>query len=812
MDTHGIASGSVPPYVASVTDTARLRSVNYSEIARFVDALFRYATPGGCVSLRAFREGANGVFDVSAHRIGVDKLGELAGAAVSLATRAANAPFPVVFCPPVATFTNSEKADEASLLNGLALSVECDAMPLQARVKLESLIGPATVVVASGGEWADPQTGEVQPKLHLHWRLNEPTFEHDEHAVLKRARALAAALVGGDASNKPIVHPIRWPGTWHRKGEPRLSRIVAFNPSAEIDLQEAMEWLEQAFKATGAAEVRRTAGALPAGDLGAGEERETEELIPAILSAQDYHAPLVALAMRYLKGGMADAQVVLTLRGIMNSVPPDIREVKGGIFQAGRWQSRYDDIPRAVSTAREKLDERTEAGADTANAWADTESFRLDLMTQGEPPPRRFLLEPLMPLGTVGLLFGEGGLGKSMVALDLALLTARATRGCGLAERLLGPLGGTMTQHAAGASVFITLEDDKAELHRRANALDPHRERDGAPCFVIPALDLPGFDPALVTTDRGRVAVLTSFAAAGLDTLLSNIARSGGHPVRLLILDPAGDFLEGDENDATHVKRLMRLLREKASAHGCTILLLGHVAKGASGASMRGSGAWVANSRFAYSLRRPDPQREKTLIGQLRRAGVKEASIVIGQLVKANHAGAPTHRDRVFVRCAETGRLIDESRRITPPEPDAALIEALVAACADYAAAGIPFKLTGAAGLYAGQADLPEPLSTLSKNKLELLGKQAVEARHLVKCKGPNSRTPDCLDVPGGPYAKGPPVVTNAGSRREALAQYRRRGHAQPAAIIPEDLGNYRKRDIPDDSRERKKRQKTKGK
>jgi AcrR family transcriptional regulator len=72
----------------------------------------------------------------------------------------------------------------------------------------------------------------------------------------------------------------------------------------------------------------------------------------------------------------------------------------------------------------------------------------------------------------------------------------------------------------------------------------------------------------------GRLAVLTDFAATGLDELLGNVSRASGHPVRLLILDPAGDFLDADENDAGPVKKLMRLLREKATAHGCTILRL----------------------------------------------------------------------------------------------------------------------------------------------------------------------------------------------------------------------------------------------
>ena len=136
-------------------------------IRQFVSSMFRYADIGTYVSLRAFRDDTNGVFNISGLPV-TDDLPMLAVAAEQEAMRAANAPFPVVFAPPVATFGNRDKADEASLANGLALSVECDATPGAARARLEGLLGPATVVVASGGEWIDPASGEVEPKLHLH--------------------------------------------------------------------------------------------------------------------------------------------------------------------------------------------------------------------------------------------------------------------------------------------------------------------------------------------------------------------------------------------------------------------------------------------------------------------------------------------------------------------------------------------------------------------------------------------------------------------------------------------------------------------
>ena len=141
--------------------------------------------------------------------------------------------------------SDHKNAKTENLCEGVALSVECDQRPLKARQTLEDILGPATVVVEGGGEWTNPETGEIEPKVHLHWRLRKPTSTKAEHDLLREARELATKLVGGDATNISIVHPIRWPGSWHRKGTPRLAKIVASSDN-EIDLAEAVERLRDA--------------------------------------------------------------------------------------------------------------------------------------------------------------------------------------------------------------------------------------------------------------------------------------------------------------------------------------------------------------------------------------------------------------------------------------------------------------------------------------------------------------------------------------------------------------------------------------
>jgi hypothetical protein len=227
------------------------------QIKIFVDALFRHAGEAGFVSIRAFPDNK---VERKPFRINPTPLtgghGFIVDVAEDDAYRAANHLKPIVFCPPIAVFSNREHAREQDVLLGLELSAECDRHPQAAREKLEQRLGSATVVVVSGGKWTDPATGEVHPKLHLHWRLKKPAEGKDALAKLKRARELAIKLTGADPSNAPVCHPIRWPGSWHRKGEPVLCRIDFVDPDREIDLDEALAILTSAVGNHEALEVQ----------------------------------------------------------------------------------------------------------------------------------------------------------------------------------------------------------------------------------------------------------------------------------------------------------------------------------------------------------------------------------------------------------------------------------------------------------------------------------------------------------------------------------------------------------------------------
>jgi hypothetical protein len=221
--------------------------VESEQISKFVHTVFKHATDG-FVQLRMFiddknrgdRESLFGYPWPAVHVGNLDKLAEIATQAANIAARS---PEKVNFCPPVATFTGTDKATQDDLCQGLVIMVELDEWPEQSRQTLEALLGTPTIVVKSGGKWQD------QDRCHTYWRLSQPVSGND--ARLKQCRAWASDLVSSDPTGKPVVHPLRWPGSWHKKGEPRLCQITEINETAEIDIEFAYATLKEAAAKAG---------------------------------------------------------------------------------------------------------------------------------------------------------------------------------------------------------------------------------------------------------------------------------------------------------------------------------------------------------------------------------------------------------------------------------------------------------------------------------------------------------------------------------------------------------------------------------
>lgn len=187
-------------------------------------------------------------------------------AAVETASAIASRSFEqrAVFSPPVCIFGDDRNADgnrfagERNVTCVPALVVDLDEHPVSSLAGLWNVLGQPTVIVASGGFF----NGE--PKMHVYWRLGTPARTTEEQAALRKARGMAARLVSADKSAGPLSHPMRWPGSWHTKGDPVLCRMTGDgDPSREIKLQWAVEALDEALMSAGITYEGRGALARP---------------------------------------------------------------------------------------------------------------------------------------------------------------------------------------------------------------------------------------------------------------------------------------------------------------------------------------------------------------------------------------------------------------------------------------------------------------------------------------------------------------------------------------------------------------------
>ena len=318
----------------------------------FVEALFRHSGKNGWISMRAFYEGDdNGAppFRTTAASL-AGGLRFIIEVAEDDARRAANNPKPVVFCPPLAIFNNEKHAREAGLLEGVALTTECDVNPQAARITLEQVIGPATLIVRSGGQWTDPATQEAHDKVHLHWRLNHPASGEENLKKLKLARTLATRLVNGDRSNIPICHPIRWPGSWHRKQTPRLCEIVESRPDVEIDLDTTIEALK-AFVSDEGSEDDKGDEDKEDNAKQKGQRLDWDDALGKILSGESYHPTLTPLASSFAAHDMSRPLAHKVLRALLiNSKPTDAERERRCRVELGKLRetikSGYEKFQR----------------------------------------------------------------------------------------------------------------------------------------------------------------------------------------------------------------------------------------------------------------------------------------------------------------------------------------------------------------------------------------------------------------------------------------------------------------------------------
>lgn len=207
-------------------------------------------------------------------------------------------------------------------------------------------------------------------------------------------------------------------------------------------------------------------------------------------------------------------------------------------------------------------------------------SFTPAIWNDGAPPPREWLVEGCFPIGTVVLVSGDGGLGKSLLMQQL--LTA-----AGIGRNWLG----MKTRSVRGYGLFC--EDDRGELQRRQCDINRHYGCSMSDLGDVSYVARPGEDNVLCRFDR--------FSAEPIPTkgfyVMVEMARRFGS--QLIVLDTASDVFGGNEIAKDQVRAFVSLLRGWAMEIGGCVVLTSHVSNEGleSGSGLSGSRAWRNSTR-----------------------------------------------------------------------------------------------------------------------------------------------------------------------------------------------------------------------
>ncbi len=205
-------------------------------------------------------------------------------------------------------------------------------------------------------------------------------------------------------------------------------------------------------------------------------------------------------------------------------------------------------------------------------------------------PERKWAVDKLIPAGNVTMLSGDGGLGKSQIALQLLIAAAVNRTWLGYPTLACNALG-------------VFCEDDEDELHRRTFWTCKDLGIELSDLGNLQILSRVGLDSVMVQFDAQGNGEPTQFFNQVLAQALSFQAR-------LLVLDSLHDIFVGNENSRPCARHFINAIRRIAVAIDGAVLITAHPSLTGrnTGTGEAGSTAWHNAVRSRLYLTNPTQQ------------------------------------------------------------------------------------------------------------------------------------------------------------------------------------------------------------
>ncbi len=316
-------------------------------------------------------------------------------------------------------------------------------------------------------------------------------------------------------------------------------------------------------------------------------------LISNIVAGRDLHDSIRDLAAGVVTSGMNDAAAERLLRSLMqgSTAPHD-----------ERWRDRFDNIRRAIQSAREKFG-HAEAAQQGPLPFINMTNW------DSEPvPEREWAVPDRYPLRQAALFSGEGAVGKSIVQLHLSVAHV-------LGRDWLG------TMPTPGPALYVDAEDDEKELHRRLAAILDH--------YHVSFADVVAGGLHLMSV-AGQDAVLAAATRSGKiepTALYRRLFQAVGDlKPKMIGLASSANVYAGSEIDRGQVQQFVSLLTRLGVVADGSVVLISHPSLTGinTDTGLSGSTAWHNSMRARSYMKSVKPEEGQQPDTDLREISFKK--------------------------------------------------------------------------------------------------------------------------------------------------------------------------------------------